>query len=81
MINTSITSLRKNIFNFIDQTIKYNEPINVSTKDGNVVILSQEDYISMTETIYLNSFKATKESIVEGLDTPISECILEDEVE
>ena len=43
MLNTNITNFRKNIFGILEQTIKYNEPVNVSTKEGNAVILSEED--------------------------------------
>ena len=38
MQNTNVTSLRKNLFGFLERTIKYNEHINVSTKDGNAII-------------------------------------------
>ena len=51
MMNTNITNFRKNIFNILEQTIKHNEPVNVSTKDGNAVILSEEDYNTLMEKI------------------------------
>ena len=41
MLNTNITNFRKNIFSLLEQTIKYNEPVNISTKDGNAVIISE----------------------------------------
>ena len=44
MLNTNITNFRKNIFAILEQTIKYNEPVNISTKSGNAVIISEEDY-------------------------------------
>ena len=81
MINTNITSFRKDIFNIIEQTIKFNEPVNVSTKDGNVVMMSEEDYNGLMETLYLSSIPEVKESIVEGLNTPVSECIPESEID
>ena len=40
MLNTNITSFRKNVFSMLEQTIKYNEPLNISTKAGNAVVLS-----------------------------------------
>lgn len=43
MLNINIANLRKNIFRFLEQTIKYNEPVNISTKDGNAVIISEEE--------------------------------------
>lgn len=81
MLNTNITNFRKNIFNILEQTIKYNEPVNISTKDGNAVILSEEDYNGLMETVYLCSIPGLKDKIVDGLHTPVSECIPEDEVQ
>lgn len=81
MFNTNITNFRKDIFGILEQTIKYNEPVNISTKDGNAVILSEEDYNGLMETLYLCSIPKMKESIIEGMDTPISECVPETEVD
>lgn len=81
MITTSITNFRKNIYNILSQTIKFNEPININTKDGNAIILSEEDYNGLIETLYLSNMPKVKESIVEGLNTPVEECLEEDEVE
>ncbi len=74
MLNTNITNFRKNIFGMLEQTIKYNEPVNISTKDGNAVVISEADYNSLVESLYLRT------EIVEGLDTPLSECLPESEV-
>lgn len=81
MLNTNITNFRKDIFNILEQTIRYNEPVNVSTKDGNAVILSEEDYNGLIETLYLSSNPETKAQIVEGLRTPLADCIPDSEVE
>ena len=81
MINTNITNFRKDIFGLLEQTIKYNEPINVNTKDGNAVIISEEDYNGLMETLYLSSIPGMKAKIVEGMKTSIENCIPEDQVE
>jgi len=81
MLNTNITNFRKNIFGMLEQTIKFNEPINISTKDGNAVIISEEDYNGLMETLYLSSVPAMKEKIKEGLHTPLNECLPENEVQ
>ena len=81
MLNTNITNFRKNIFSMLEQTIKYNEPVNISTKDGNAVIISEEDYNSLMETLNLYSIPEQREKIIEGLTTPIEECVAENEVE
>jgi len=80
MINTNITNFRKEIFGLLEQTIKYNEPINVNTKDGNAVIISEEDYNGLMETLYLSSIPGMKEKIVEGLNTSLEDCIPENQV-
>lgn len=80
MLDKNITNFRKNILSLPKQTIKYNEPMNVSTKDGNAVIISEDDYNSLVETIYLSSNQKQREKIIEGLNTPLRECIPENEI-
>ncbi|MBQ6974631.1 MAG: type II toxin-antitoxin system Phd/YefM family antitoxin, partial [Oscillospiraceae bacterium] len=78
MINTNATNFRRNIYGMLEQTIKYNEPVNVSTKDGNAVVMSEEEYNSIMETLYLSSMPATRQEIVEGLQTDVEDCLGED---
>jgi len=80
MLNTNITAFRKNIFALLEQTIRYNEPINISTKDGNAVVLSEEDYRSMIETLLLSSNPVMKEKLIAGKNTPLADCVPEEEV-
>lgn len=80
MLNISIAKFRQNIFGVLEQTIKRNEPVKISTRYGNVVIVSEEEYNGLMETLYLYSIPKMKEKIVEGLKTTISECIPENEV-
>lgn len=80
MLNTNITNFRKNIFGILENTIKFNEPVNISTKEGNAVIISEEDYNGLMETLYLSSVPM-KEKIIEGLHTPLNECLSETEVQ
>lgn len=81
MLNINITNFRKNLFSLLEQTIKYNEPVNISTKDGNAVIISESDYNGLMETLYLSSMPELKQQIIEGMQTPLSECIPESEVQ
>lgn len=81
MTNTNITNLRKNLFEYIDQAVNYNDVINVNTKNGNAVIISEKDYNSLMETLYLSSVPGLADKIKDGLNTPISECVPEDKVE
>ena len=81
MININITNFRKDIYELLDKTIKYNEPINISTKNGNAVVLSEEDYNNLMETLYIESIPELKEDVVKGLEEPLEECVDEKEVE
>ena len=81
MLNTNATNFRNNMFEMLEQTIKFNEPINISTKNGNAVVISEEDYNNLMETLMLISIPGMKEKITEGLKTPLDECLSEDEVE
>ncbi len=81
MTNINVTNFRKDIYELLEQTIKFNEPINISTKNGNAVVLSEEDYRGLMETVYFLNIPNMKEKLLEGKNTPIEECLTEDEVE
>lgn len=80
MLNTSATNFRKNLFSMLSTTIKYNEPINISTKDGNAIVLSQEEYDGLLATLELSSDAQLKKKITDGLKTDLADCVPEDEV-
>ena len=80
MLNTNITQFRKNVFAMLENTIKYNEPINISTKYGNAILLSEEEYNGIMATLELSSNAELKKTLIDGMNTPLSECIPEDEV-
>ena len=63
---TNVSVLRKDLFNSIDNVIEYNEKIIVNTKKGNAVIISEEEFNSMLETIYLVSQSGLLEKIKKG---------------
>lgn len=74
MLNTNATNFRKNMFEILDRTVKYNEPVSISTKNGNAVLISEDDYNSLMETLYLTSVPGMKEKLIDGIHTPIEEC-------
>ena len=65
MTNVNITYFRKNIYSILEQTIKYNKAVNVSTKDGNAILISEDDYRSLMETLYIESIPGLKEEEVD----------------
>ena len=81
MTNINVTNFRKEIYELLEQTIKYNEQINKSTKNGNAIVLSEEDYNSLIETIYLSSIPGLKEEIIKRANSKDEDFISEDEVD
>lgn len=81
IINTNITKFRKNIYEMLEQTIKYNEPINISTKNGNAIVLSEEDYNNLMETLYISSIYGLKEEIIKRGNDYDKEFVDENKVE
>lgn len=81
MTNTNITNFRRNVFDYINQAIEYNDVINVSAKNGNAVIMSEEEYNGIMETLYLSTNAKVKKEILEGKNTPLSECLSAEEVD
>lgn len=81
MTNMNATNFRKNLFTSLDQTIQFNEPINVSTKSGNVVVLSEQDYVNMLATLEVVENPSLFRKVVAGMNTPVEECIPASEVD
>lgn len=81
MTTTTITNFRKNVYSMVENTIRFNEPVNITTKDGNAVMISEEEYLGLIETLYLTSVPGMKEKLIEGLNTPLSETVSEEEVD
>lgn len=80
MTNINVTNFRKDIYKLLENAIKYNEPINISTKNGNAVVLSEDDYNSLIETLYIESIPGLKEEILERAKSPEEDFVEEDEV-
>lgn len=81
MLNTNITTFRKNVFSMLEQTVRYNETLNISTKDGNAIILSEDDYRSLMETVNLLSIPGMRDKLEKGREEPLEDCVPESEVE
>ena len=69
------TTARNNLFGLIDEVLASQEPVYITSKRGNVVVLSEEDYRSISETLYLSSIPGMREKILAGGAIPLSECI------
>ena len=71
---TNATTLRKNLFGYLDAAAVNDEKIIVTTKNGNAAIVSEEYLRSLEETCFLCGIPGMAQSIKEGLQTPSDEC-------
>ena len=75
MTDMNITNFRKDLFNCVDSVIRFNEPINLWTKNGNAVLISKKEFDSLMEALYISSIPGLRESLVESMNAPQSEFI------
>jgi len=75
MKTISITEARNNIYKLIDMTSDEGEPIQITGKRGNAVLISEDDWRAIKETLYLVSIPGMRESIIKGLKEPLSKTI------
>jgi prevent-host-death family protein len=66
----SATEARKRLYALIDEVGDSHEPVQITGKRGNAVLLSEADWNAIQETLHLVSIPGMRESILEGLATP-----------
>ena len=74
MPTVTATEARSKLYRLIDQAASSHEPIVITGKRANAVLISEDDWRAVQETLYLLSIPGMRESIREGLETPIEEC-------
>ena len=68
------TEARSRLYSLIDEAASTHQPIVITGKRGNAVLLSEEDWNAISETLHLMSIPGMRESIKEGMEAPVSEC-------
>jgi len=77
MQTLTASQARSNLYRIIDEAATNHEPVVITGKRNNAVLISTEDWASIQETMYLLSVPGMRESIADGLQTPIAECAKE----
>lgn len=80
MYHINATNARSNLYQLLDMALD-SETVSISTKRGNAVIISEEDYNAMMETMHLTTIPGMAESILRAADEPLEDGIPLDEVE
>lgn len=73
---TTITAsrARANLYGLVNKISTYHEPIQITGKEHNAILISEEDWNAINETLYLVSIPGMRKSIMKGLKTPINNC-------
>jgi len=74
MKTIAVTKAREQLYKLIDETRNSGEAVTITGKRGNAVLISEDDWRAIQETLYLISIPGMRESIREGLDTKIQDC-------
>ena len=74
MKTLTASEARANLYRLLDEAAESHEPIHISGKRANAVLISEEDWRSVQETLYLLGIPGMRESIREGMETRVEEC-------
>lgn len=78
----NVTNARNKLYSLIEGVNESAEPVTiVNNKGKNAVLISEDDWHAIQETIYLNSIPGIADRIREGMEQPLSECVSEEEVD
>ncbi len=79
MTTLTATEARANLYNLLDEVAETHQPVLITGKRANAILISEDDWRAIEETLYLLGIPGMRESILEGMQTPLDECA--DEVE
>lgn len=74
MTTLTATQVRGRLYRLLDLIAQSHEPIQITGKRHNAVLISEEDWNSVKETLHLLSIPGMRESIQKDLKTPVSKC-------
>lgn len=77
MTTISATAARSDFYRLIDDTLANHEPVQITTKRGNTVLLPEEDWRAIQETLFLLGIPGMRESIRKGMAEPVEKCARE----
>ena len=71
MSSINITNARKDLYKIVESVNESHEPIHITGKKSSAVLVGEDDWKSIEETLYLSSIPGMSDSIIEGMKTPI----------
>lgn len=80
MSTINITNARKDLYNLVENVSVYHEPALIVGKKGNAVLISEDDWNAIQETLFLDSIPGMTKSIMDGAKEALTDCVSEDKV-
>jgi len=77
MTTLTASQARIMLYKLLDDTASSHTPIQITGKRNNAILISEEDWRAVQETLYLLSIPKMRESIQKGLKTPVNKCVKE----
>ena len=77
MKTVTATEARKRLYRLIDEVAVSSESVQITGRRSNAVLVSEDDWRALKETVYLMSIPDMADSIREGMQTPLEECVEE----
>lgn len=74
MPTVTATEARKTLYRLLDEVSESHVPVQITGKRGNAVLVSEEDWRAIQETLYLHGVPGMRGSIIEGMKTSVDEC-------
>lgn len=74
MTSLTATEARKRLYSLLDEVAAAHEPLEIVGRRNSAVLIAREDWRAIQETLYLSAVPKMRESIVEGLQTPVENC-------
>lgn len=74
MKTITATSARNDLYRVIETAVTDHEPVQITGKRGNAVLVAETDWRAIQETLYLLGIPGMRDSIVEGMQEPIEQC-------
>jgi prevent-host-death family protein len=74
MTTITATEARKRLYTLLDEVAESHDPVQIAGKRSSAVLVSEDDWKAIQETLYLQSVPGMRESILEGMHTPVDEC-------
>ena len=75
MSSLSASEARADFYRLIDEAALTHHPIRITGRRNNAVLISEEDWVAIQESLFLLSVPGARESVIEGMQTPLDECV------